>query len=235
MREAGGECLVLELFESFRSYQEILDVRPGRSSPGSTPSPSARCRSRRRSGSRRRTPGRACPRRAHVPHRQEARRGRLRRRRDSRGAGGRPCACSRTDPRDLPPGLGSLRDPPAQGSARLARRAARARDPVSDLRGSGFYDRREILDLLAYLQVVANPYDGLALIRVLQQPPFGLSDRSLYRLANLELVGSEGEALEVDAHENTVVPGFRLKPFDAVRRALDEPELARSWGSRPRR
>lgn len=117
------------------------------------------------------------------------------------------------------------------GSVRVYEEAMRARGiPYRTFGGSGFYDRREVLDLLAYLQVVANPYDGLALIRVLQQPPFGLSDRSLHRLANLELKGSEGEVFETDAHEDTVVPGFRLKPFDALRRALDEPELAKELG-----
>lgn len=116
-------------------------------------------------------------------------------------------------------------------SAREYEDALRARGiPYRTIGGTGFYDRREVLDLLAYLRAVANPYDGLALVRILQNPPFGLSDRSLHGLANLSTGSHTGPSAEMDAHEHKVVPGFRLKPYDAIRRALDDPATARTLG-----
>jgi ATP-dependent helicase/nuclease subunit A len=231
----GGACLVQDLYESFRAYQEILDVSTSalvaETEPGDGPQRPAlvsaalgvaeeddqaarpvvrvlRCDSKDDEAER-------------IAEEILSRRGQPIVQVDAEGV-------RKAVPLQWGHFAILLR---SVGSVRAYEEAMRARGiPYRTFGGSGFYDRREILDLLAYLQVVANPYDGLALIRVLQQPPFGLSDRSLHRLANLELHGSEGEDVETDAHEDTVVPGFRLKPFDALRRALDEPDLAREIG-----
>ncbi|EFO78934.1 UvrD/REP helicase [Oscillochloris trichoides DG-6] len=53
--------------------------------------------------------------------------------------------------------------------------------------GTRFYDRKEIRDVLAYLRLTANPYDNVALTRVLNWPPRGIGERSeaeLTRWAN---------------------------------------------------
>ncbi len=42
-----------------------------------------------------------------------------------------------------------------------------------------FYERREIKDVLAYLRLVHNPYDGLSLTRILNVPGRGLGQRTL--------------------------------------------------------
>jgi DNA helicase-2/ATP-dependent DNA helicase PcrA len=57
-----------------------------------------------------------------------------------------------------------------------------AQIPYKTTGGTGFYDRREIKDILAYLMVIDNPFDETALIRALKRPPIGLNDLSLYRL-----------------------------------------------------
>lgn len=116
-------------------------------------------------------------------------------------------------------------------SAREYEDALRTRQiPYRTMGGTGFYDRREVLDLLAYLKAIANPYDGLAMVRILQNPPFGLSDRSLRLLADVALHGATDPGQETDAHENKVVPGYRLKPYDAIRKALDDSAFAASVG-----
>ena len=56
--------------------------------------------------------------------------------------------------------------------------------PYNTTGGTGFYDRQEIKDILAYLRVMDNPFDMPALIRTLKRPPIGLNDLSLYRLCS---------------------------------------------------
>ena len=45
-----------------------------------------------------------------------------------------------------------------------------------------FYERREVKDLLAYLRLVHNPYDSVALMRVINVPHRGIGDRTLTEL-----------------------------------------------------
>ncbi|MDO8611427.1 MAG: UvrD-helicase domain-containing protein [Dehalococcoidia bacterium] len=48
--------------------------------------------------------------------------------------------------------------------------------------GTRFYERREVKDLLAYLRLVHNPYDSVALMRVINVPHRGIGDRTLAEL-----------------------------------------------------
>ena len=59
----------------------------------------------------------------------------------------------------------------------------RAQIPYRTTGGTGFYDRQEIKDILAYLMVIDDPFDETALVRVLKRPPVGLNDLSLYCLS----------------------------------------------------
>src|SRR5438445_2320624 len=45
-----------------------------------------------------------------------------------------------------------------------------------------FYERAEIKDLIAYLQVLDNPYDAVSLIRIATRPRRGIGDSTLARL-----------------------------------------------------
>jgi ATP-dependent DNA helicase UvrD/PcrA len=49
--------------------------------------------------------------------------------------------------------------------------------------GPRFYERAEIKDALAYLQVVDNPYDSVSLTRIANKPRRGVGDTSLARLS----------------------------------------------------
>jgi ATP-dependent DNA helicase UvrD/PcrA len=48
--------------------------------------------------------------------------------------------------------------------------------------GPRFYERAEIKDLIAYLQVVDNPFDGVSLLRIANRPRRGIGDATLSRL-----------------------------------------------------
>jgi DNA helicase-2/ATP-dependent DNA helicase PcrA len=48
--------------------------------------------------------------------------------------------------------------------------------------GPKFYDRAEIKDVIAYLQVIDNPYDAVSLLRIANKPRRGIGDSSLARL-----------------------------------------------------
>jgi len=48
--------------------------------------------------------------------------------------------------------------------------------------GPRFYERAEIKDLVAYLQVLDNPYDGVSLLRIANRPRRGIGDTTLARL-----------------------------------------------------
>jgi len=54
--------------------------------------------------------------------------------------------------------------------------------------GTGFYDRAEIKDMLAYLCIIHNPHDDVRLLRVINNPPRGIGDTSVGRLAELAAV-----------------------------------------------
>jgi DNA helicase-2/ATP-dependent DNA helicase PcrA len=58
--------------------------------------------------------------------------------------------------------------------------------PYRAVGGSGFYDRQEIRDILAFIRVAHNPYDNLALVRVMQRPPFSIGDGIMQAIASSE-------------------------------------------------
>ena len=55
----------------------------------------------------------------------------------------------------------------------------RAQLPYLVLGGVGFYDRKEVKDLLAYLRLVSNPSDSVAFHRVVNVPPRGIGARTV--------------------------------------------------------
>jgi DNA helicase-2/ATP-dependent DNA helicase PcrA len=47
-----------------------------------------------------------------------------------------------------------------------------------------FYERKEIKDVLAYMRLIHNPYDGVGLLRVINVPPRGIGQKTVSTLVN---------------------------------------------------
>jgi DNA helicase-2/ATP-dependent DNA helicase PcrA len=87
--------------------------------------------------------------------------------------------------------------------------------------GVGFYERKEVKDLLAYLRVVLSPADDLGLKRILNVPPRGIGERTLAELTRLAAARRVplGAALEA-AVDEALVPARAAAPLAAFRELL---------------
>lgn len=50
------------------------------------------------------------------------------------------------------------------------------------VRGTRFYERKEIKDLLAYLRVICNPFDNVSLLRIINTPRRGIGSKTVSQL-----------------------------------------------------
>lgn len=63
--------------------------------------------------------------------------------------------------------------------------------PYRVVGGIRYYDRKEIKDLVAYMRLVQNPYDDLALRRIINEPKRGVGATTLEKLITLARVREE--------------------------------------------
>ena len=87
-------------------------------------------------------------------------------------------------------------------------------------RGKGFYETREVVDLMHLLRVLANPRDEISMAAVLRSPFVEASDEALLRLRGLGNFGSAVEGLAPD-----MLASFA--PDDAEKLARFRDQLAR--------
>ena len=67
--------------------------------------------------------------------------------------------------------------------SRVVEDALRRRSvPYRVVRGTAFYDRKEVKDLLAYMRLAANPADDVACARIVNVPARGIGESSLSRV-----------------------------------------------------
>nr|WP_295372121.1 UvrD-helicase domain-containing protein [uncultured Sphingosinicella sp.] len=110
--------------------------------------------------------------------------------------------------------------------------------PYRIVGGFRFYERAEIRDALAYLRVIAQPADDLALERIVNTPKRGLGDKavgkvhSFARAAGVSLFSAAAQILDTDELAGAARKslGNLVGDFARWRSRLDElphPELAR--------
>jgi DNA helicase-2/ATP-dependent DNA helicase PcrA len=80
--------------------------------------------------------------------------------------------------------------------------------------GPRFYERAEVKDLVAYLQVIDNPYDAVSLVRIANRPRRGIGDASLARLQTY----ADGQGISLwEATEFAEEAGIAGAPLRALR------------------
>jgi DNA helicase-2/ATP-dependent DNA helicase PcrA len=90
-----------------------------------------------------------------------------------------------------------------------------AKIPYQVIGGVSFYERQEVKDVLAYLNLLANPKDDLSFRRVVNVPPRGVGKTSLDHLA--ARAGALGLPLLAMAREAPAVPGLKDKAARGLR------------------
>jgi DNA helicase-2/ATP-dependent DNA helicase PcrA len=88
--------------------------------------------------------------------------------------------------------------------------------------GLGFYERKEVKDVLAYLRLVLQPRDGVALRRILNVPPRGIGERTAEAIERLavERGVTAFEALQALADE-ALIPARATQPLLRFREMLE--------------
>ncbi len=89
--------------------------------------------------------------------------------------------------------------------------------PYQVIGGPKFYERAEIRDAIAYLQVIDNAYDAVSLTRIANRPRRGIGDASLARLQTF--ADSQGLSLweALDRPEEAGCGGAPLKAIERFR------------------
>jgi DNA helicase-2/ATP-dependent DNA helicase PcrA len=101
--------------------------------------------------------------------------------------------------------------------------------------GPRFYERAEVKDLIAYLQVLDNPYDAISLLRIANKPRRGIGDSSLARLQtwadqreiSLWEATAEAETAGVGAAPQKALKAFRgtIESLMSAAMEMEVPEL----------
>ena len=88
--------------------------------------------------------------------------------------------------------------------------------------GVGFYERKEVKDLLAYLRVVRNPADPIALRRILNVPARGIGSKTVEEIDHVAATRrlSTWDALEA-VERNGVLPARATQPLRRFRDIME--------------
>ena len=98
--------------------------------------------------------------------------------------------------------------------------------------GFKFYDRKEIMDTIAYLRMVANPYDEESIVRIINFPKRGIGDTAIEKMRNYcysKGISFIDGLIQVEDNEvltkamKTKFCSFRDLIIDLMRKKLDLP------------
>ncbi|HAM02396.1 MAG TPA: ATP-dependent DNA helicase PcrA, partial [Acidimicrobiaceae bacterium] len=98
----------------------------------------------------------------------------------------------------------------------------RAEIPYKVVGGTRFYERREVKDVLAYLQVLANPSDEVAARRIVNVPKRGVGAASVDRLASWAQANELSFAAALSFADEAGVSGKAAKGIAVLRGLLED-------------
>ena len=98
----------------------------------------------------------------------------------------------------------------------------RAEIPYKVVGGTRFYERREVKDILAYLQVLANPADEIAARRIVNVPRRGVGETSVERLAAWARANEMSFAAALSFSDEAGVSGKASKGIAVLRGLLED-------------
>lgn len=100
--------------------------------------------------------------------------------------------------------------------------------PYKIIGSVGFYDRREIKDIVAYLRFLVNPYDEVSLRRIINIPPRGIGETTILYLSTLAKENNISfweQLLKVDSTELSLKAKNSIWKFlalyDIIKKAKD--------------
>jgi DNA helicase-2/ATP-dependent DNA helicase PcrA len=104
--------------------------------------------------------------------------------------------------------------------------------PYTVIGGVGFYERREVKDLIAYLRLVQNPADAMALRRILNVPPRGIGAKTVEEIERVAAARriSAWDALGV-VEEERRLPARATQPLARFRELIESFRAAREVSS----
>ena len=106
----------------------------------------------------------------------------------------------------------------------------RVQIPARIVGGVGFYDRREIRDILAYARLAINPSDDVALRRIIGRPRRGIGDTALERLMDWARInGTPLLTACARAEEDHILDRGAQKPVEFARLMAAMSEAAENY------
>jgi DNA helicase-2/ATP-dependent DNA helicase PcrA len=98
----------------------------------------------------------------------------------------------------------------------------RQRIPYEVVGGVGFYERKEVKDLLAYLRLVLSPRDPIALRRVINVPPRGIGEKTVDEVLRVAAARSVSPWEAVAAvEEEALLPVRATQPLRRFREMMN--------------
>ena len=99
----------------------------------------------------------------------------------------------------------------------------RAGVPYRIIGGTRFFDRAEVKDVLAYMNVIAVPEDELRLSRIINSPPRGIGERSMEiarEIAAREGISTYSVLEHADGYPELSRPALRMRQFASMMNEL---------------
>jgi ATP-dependent DNA helicase UvrD/PcrA len=97
----------------------------------------------------------------------------------------------------------------------------RARLPYLVVGGVGFYERKEVKDLLAYLRLAHNPRDAVAFRRIVNVPPRGIGSRTVEEILRAARGGESPWETLVRLLDEAALPSRALAPLGRFREVVE--------------